>query len=179
VTQIGHEPPVRFDGGCLLISDLNLAAALLSLTEGGAAWDGARLLRYSDGGDEYERFLRLPETRLCHVELTGHHKGVDMVKVERADGWTDPATGRHYEQGTEAGMSRIIYHLAGEYRFLTDGLVTRRVPWTDLDFRFWMIEFARRGGLLSGVRFMLGQRNRLLTLNRENYRVVSALRQGA
>jgi hypothetical protein len=111
VTQIGHEPPVRFDGGCLLISDLNLAAALLSLTEGGAAWDGARLLRYSDGGDEYERFLRLPETRLCHVELTGHHKGVDMVKVERADGWTDPATGRYYPQGTTAQLPRVFYHL--------------------------------------------------------------------
>ena len=178
--EIGHfgEPDLKFDNGLAHVPDLNITAALLSLS--GAAWDGRNQPVYKpDSTDkartaEWLAALEEPAFRQIHVERADDYKAVVILPVIRKDGWTDRATGKHYAEGEPAPTPRIIDMLRGEYRYRTDGAVTRRVPWTETDWRFWWQAWFT--GLLSGARIQVEKRNELLDRNREKYDIHSNFR---
>lgn len=176
MSQIGHSkrprPEVEFADGCARVSDLTIAAALLA--QSGAAWlgrDDAPLLAEPAAGDPArDSWLQRrdsPEGRVLRVELAGHHQATVPVQVIKREGW------RGYKCGEFAPMQRVVYHLRGWYEFYTGAALTRRVPWTAEDWRFWVGEFFRPGGLLRAFERQADERNRLLNLNRDNYGIES------
>lgn len=177
-TEIAHfgEPALRYRDGVAHCPDLNITAALLSLS--GAAWDGRNIpIPQPESADgpkltEWRTALNQPECRQIQVELVGDHKAIVMLPVIRKGGWTAP-DGKLYKVGESAPTERVVYELKAEYRYRTDGAVTRKVPWGKDDWAFWWQAWFT--GLLSGARIQNEQRDRLLTLNREKYHVASRL----
>lgn len=179
-TEIGHGDELGLTcqpDGSAHVADLNIAAALLSLS--GAAWDGKRQPVYRPATDSpdyaaWKAALEQPETRQFRFDLAGHHQATVMQTVINKDGWDDKATGRHYAPGELAPFRRVVYELRGWYCYLTAGQVTRRVPFTAEDWRWWWRQWFRAGGLLNGARTQIEQRNRLLDVNRESYDISTA-----
>lgn len=142
--------------------DLTIAAALLQCN--GAAWDGRESLTFNVKAENLvgrkQLVVNVMDTR-C-----------DVIDKPVSKPFTDHSTGKFYPPGSTAPMQRVVFVLEGAYRTYRAS-AKFDAPFTDDDWRRWVREFHRDGGMLRMLKGMTAAENILRNMMRDRHGIAS------
>lgn len=144
--------------------DIVLAAALLELS--GAAVNDRRI--------EF-RAVEKHRPGWRHILVSLDSTDVDDISTTLKTPWTDRETGQTYAAGETVKLPRVVFALAGKWVTYTTA-AQLMVDFTDDDWKFWVREFYRDSGLLSGLRAVNENINKLRDVMRARHGVKPRLR---